>query len=73
MSNNKVGLLVSKSFLGIKQSVISVILRTPLKTRLGICIYKTSLPHQPDNYIGFTSSCPPHILQENFAHGANAS
>jgi len=26
---------------------------------LGICNYKTSLLHQPDNYIGFTPSCPP--------------
>ena len=24
-----------------------------------MCIYKTSLPHLPDKYIGFTSSCPP--------------
>ena len=46
----KLGLLISKSFVGIKQSVISVALTTPIKTRLGICIYKTSLPHQPDNY-----------------------
>ena len=51
-----------------KQSVISVALGTPLKTRLGMRIYKTSLPHRPDNYIGFTSSCPPHILQQNCAH-----
>jgi len=35
---------------------------------LGICIHKTSLPHRPDDYIGFTSSCPPHILQQNCAH-----
>jgi len=26
---------------------------------LGICIYKTLLPHWADDYIGFTSSCPP--------------
>ena len=53
----KLGLLISKSFVGIKQSVISVALK--LKTRLGICIYKTSLPHRLDYYISFTSSCPP--------------
>jgi len=38
------------------------------KTRLGICIYKTSLPHRPDNYISFTWSCSPHILQQSCAH-----
>jgi len=48
--------------------VISVALKTPLKTRLGICIYKTLLPHRVDEYIGFTSSCPSHILQQNWAH-----
>ena len=39
--------------------MISVALKTPLKTRLEICIYIISLPHRPDDYIGFTSSCPP--------------
>ena len=34
-----------------------------------MCIYKTSLLHRPDKYNGFTSSCPPHILQQNCAHG----
>ena len=29
------------------------------KTRLGICIYKTSLLHWPEEYIGFTPSWPP--------------
>jgi len=53
----------------IKQCVISVAFKTPLKKRLGICIYKTSLLHRPDEYIGFTPSCPPHILQQNCAHG----
>jgi len=38
--------------------MISVALKTLLKTRLWICIYKTGLPHRPDDYIGFTSSCP---------------
>jgi len=41
------------------QSVISVALKTPLEIRLGICIYKTSLLHRPDDYIGFTPRCPP--------------
>jgi len=40
------------------------------KTRLVICIHKTSLLHQPDEYIGFTPSSP-HILQENGAHVQN--
>jgi len=35
---------------------------------LGISIYKTSLLHRPDDYIGFTPGCPPHILQQNCAH-----
>ena len=37
-----------------------------------ICIYKTSLPHRPDDYTGFTSSCPPYILQQNCAHAYNS-
>jgi len=41
------------------QSGISVALKTPSEIRLGICIYKTSLLHRPDDYIGFTPSCPP--------------
>ena len=51
-----------------RQSVISVALKTPLEIRLGICIYETSLLHQPDDYIGLTPSCPSHILQQNCAH-----
>jgi len=39
--------------------MISVALKTPLQIRLGICIYKTSLLHQPDDNIGFTLTCPP--------------
>jgi len=39
--------------------VISVALKTSLQIRLGICIYKTSLLHWPDDYIGFTPSCLP--------------
>jgi len=54
----KLGLLISKSFIRIKQSVISIASKTPLKTRLGIGIYKTSLQHRPDGVIVFTSRCP---------------
>ena len=64
----KLSLLISESFVGTKQSVISLALKTPLKTRLGICIYKTLLLHRVDDHIGFTSSCPPHNLQQNCAH-----
>ena len=39
--------------------MINVVFKTPLATRLGICIYKTSLLHRPDDYICFTPSCPP--------------
>jgi len=45
--------------------VISVPLKIPLKTILGICIYIISLPHRPDDYIGFASSCPPpHFIKK---------
>jgi len=37
----------------------SVALITPLEMRLGICTYKTSLLHRPDDYVGFTPCCPP--------------
>jgi len=49
--------------------MISVAFKTPLKKKLGICIYKASLLHRPDEYVGFTPNCPPHILQQNCAHG----
>jgi len=47
--------------------VISVALKTPLEIWLGICIYKMSLLHRPDDYVDFTPSCPP-ILQQNCAY-----
>jgi len=37
----------------------SVALKTPLEIRLGICIYKTSFLHRPNDYVGFKPSCPP--------------
>jgi len=43
--------------------VISVALKTPLETRLGICIYKTSLLHRPDDYYWFhTKVSPPQFI-----------
>ena len=60
----KLSLLISESYVGTKQSVISLALKTPLKTRLGICIYKTLLLHRVDDHIGFTSSCPPTIYNK---------
>jgi len=44
--------------------VIGVSVKIPLEIRLGICIYKTSLLHRPDDYIGFTPSCPPIFYNE---------
>jgi len=38
---------------------------------LEICIYKTLLLHRLDDVIDFTLNCPPHILQQNRAHGCN--
>ena len=52
--------------------MISLTFKSPLKTRLGICIDKTLHQHRPNEYIGFTPSCPPHILQQNCAHGADS-
>ena len=51
--------LICKSSARTKQSVINVALKTSLEIRLGICIYKASLLHWPDDHIGFTPSCPP--------------
>jgi len=48
--------------------VISVALKTPQEI-LGIFICKTSLLHRPDDHIGFTPSCPSHVLQQNCVHG----
>ena len=61
-------ILRCKSSARTKPSVVCVAIKTPLEIRLGICIYKTSLLHRPDDYIGLPS-CPPHILQQNCAHG----
>jgi len=51
--------------------VIGVALKTPLKNKIGNLYLPTSLTHRADNCIGFTSSCPPHILQQNCAHEYN--
>ena len=48
--------------------MIGVALKTPLQIRLGICMYKMSLLHRPDDHIVFTPSRPPHILQQNCTH-----
>jgi len=52
-------ILICKSSARTKKSEIIVALKTPLEIRLGICTYKTSLLHRPDDYTGFTPSCPP--------------
>ena len=41
--------------------MISVALKTPLQLRLGICIYKTSLLHRPDDYNDSHQAVPPHF------------
>ena len=45
----------------IKQSVVSVALKTPLRNKIENLqpIYKTSILHRPDDYIGFRPSCSP--------------
>ena len=52
------GVLIYISSARLKQSVINVAFKTPLETRRGICIYKPSLLHPPDDYIGFTQTVP---------------
>jgi len=43
-----------------------------LRSEIGnLHVYKTSLLHRPDDYIGFTPSCLPHILQQNAAHACD--
>jgi len=59
--SNKKFKYICKSSARTKQNVISVVFKTPQEIRLGICIYETSLLHRPDDYIGFTPSCPPHF------------
>ena len=65
LSSNKLGILIRNSSARINQSVISVAFKTPLQIRLGICTYKTSLLHRPDDYIGFTPSCHPTFYNKN--------
>jgi len=36
------------------------------RIKIGICIYKMSLLHRRGNYIGFTPTCLPHILQQSW-------
>jgi len=56
-SNKFLSILICRSSVTIKQSLISVAFKTPLETRLGIGIYKnSSLLHRPDDYIGSTPS-----------------
>ena len=61
-SSRKLSLLISISFVVIKQS-----LKNTSKTRLWICIYKTSFTHRPNDYIGFASNCPPPTFYNKIA------
>ena len=56
-----------------KQSVNCVALKTPLQIRLGICIYKTSLLHRPDEWwlYWFHTKLSPNISQQNCVHARN--
>jgi len=53
--------------------VIGVARKTPQQIRLGICIYKTSLLHRSDDYIGFTPSCPPSFYNKIAPMGSRAN
>jgi len=62
----KTEVFICKSSARTKQSVIIVALKTCLEVKLGICIYIyiMSLLHQPNDYIGFTPSCPPTLYNK---------
>jgi len=66
-------ILICKSSARTKQRMIGISPKTHLEIKLGIWIYKTSFLHRLDDCIGFTPSCPPHILQQNCAHACNDS
>jgi len=55
----KFTLIISKSFVGIKQRMISVALKTPLKTRLGMCIYKIHFRIGPMTILVLHQAVPP--------------
>jgi len=65
----KLSSLISKSFVGIKQSVISVALRTPLKNKIGNLCLQNSTSRSTRWLCWFYTKLPPHILQQNCAHG----
>jgi len=52
----KLSLLVSKSFVGIKQGVILVALKTLLKNKVGNLYLQNFTSASADDYDGFTSS-----------------
>jgi len=54
-------ILICKSSARRKQSVISVALKTPLETRVGICIYKTSRLIDPMTILVSHRAAPPHF------------
>jgi len=65
----KLGLLISKSFVGIKQSVIGVALRTPLKNKIGNVYFQNITSASVRQLYWFYIKLSPHILQQNCAHG----
>jgi len=65
----KLSLLLSKSFVGIKQSVISVALKTPLKNKIGNLYLQNFTSASARWLYWFYIKLSPHILQQNCAHG----
>jgi len=68
MSKTKLSLLIPKSFEGIKESVISVSLKTPLKNKMGnLCLQNfTSAPARRLYWLYIKLF--PHILKQNCSH-----
>jgi len=50
--------------------VIRVALKALLKNKVGNLYLQNFTSASADDYVGFTSSCPPHILQQNCAHAS---
>ena len=64
----KLSMLISKSFVGIKQSVISVALKTPLKNKIANLYLQNFTSASIGWLYCFYIKLSPHILQQNCAH-----
>jgi len=67
-STTKLGLLISKPFVGIKQSVISVALKTHLKNKIGNLYLQNFTSASARWLYWFYIKLSPHNLQQNCAH-----